>query len=93
MKSLLQSKAATAGALVLCIISIILTFTIRKEQWWMFIDIFFIFMAIFSHFMALTIVKLNDVAARKLDAIAFWLLIVGVIAFFAEWIAFSVLFS
>lgn len=92
MNKLLQSKLFTAAALALCILSIILTFSIRKEQWWMFIDIFFIFMAIFSHLMSLTIVKLNEPASRKLDIVAFRFLILGVIAFIAEWIAFSVLF-
>lgn len=92
MRNLLKSKICAIGALILCIIVIILTFSIRKEQWWMFIDIFFVFMAIFSHLMALTIERLNAKASRKLDTIAFWMLIIGVVAFIGEWIAFNALF-
>lgn len=92
MNKILNSKAAAMGALVLVVIVIILTFSIRKEAWWMYIDIFFIFMAVFSHLMALTIQKLNSVASRKLDKIAFWMLILGVVAFIGEWIAFQAIF-
>ena len=53
----------------------------------MFIDIFFIFMAIFSHLMALTVEKLNVPASRKLDTFSFWLLVMGVLAFIGEAIA------
>lgn len=92
MRNLLKSKICAIGALILCIIVIILTFSVRKEQWWMFIDIFFVFMAIFSHLMALTIERLNVSASRKLDTIAFWMLAIGVVAFIGEWIAFNALF-
>lgn len=75
------------------ILVIIFTFSLRKAAWWMFIDIFFAFMAVFCHMMALTIERLNNVASAKLDKAALWMLILAVVAFIGEFVAFQTIFG
>ena len=89
---LLQSKACALGALVLVVLLIIFTFSMRKFAWWMFIDIFFFFMAAFNHLIALSIANLNQFASKKLDNLAMLMLILAVIAFIAEFVAFLIIF-
>lgn len=83
ISKILGSKLFTYIMLAITVVAIIFTFKIRTE-WWMFIDIFFLFMAVFSHLMAQSIKKLIPASAKTLDKIALILFIVFFIALTTE---------
>lgn len=90
MKHLLQSKTAAWFALILIVLIIVFTFTLRT-QWWMFFDEFFLFMAVFCRLVSLYLMKFNPYVTKKLQSIAFLFLLLGIVAFIAEFIAFQIL--
>lgn len=83
-----DSKPAAWGGLILALLVIVLTFSLRPV-WWTFIDIFFMFMAAFSQFVAVYIKKLNPYASKKLRSCAFIFLILWIVALIAEFIVFQ----
>ncbi len=89
MNKLLRSKGIAWLAFAIIIIVLVVTFSYRTV-WWAFIDIFFAFMTVFCHVIALTIEKLNPYASKKLDIIAFYLLILTVLALIGEFIGFNI---
>lgn len=91
MNKLLKSKIAAWLAFALVILILCLTFRVRLA-WWAFFDVFFLFMASFCHLAAVMLSAINGVVSRKLDKCAFWALVLAVIAFIGEWVAFECLF-
>lgn len=91
MKKLLKSKAVAAILLILVVVSIICSFKVRTAPW-MFIDVFFLFMAAFTHLMALIISKFSIPSSKTLENIALVCGILFVLAFIGEYIAFQILF-
>lgn len=89
MKRIIKSKLAAFLALALIIAVIVLTFKLRQE-WWCFIDIFFLFIASFLHIMALSMGKMGQIISSKLDKIAFYAFVLGIVAFIIEAIVFYV---
>nr|QJR98300.1 hypothetical protein Muribac2_240 [uncultured Muribaculaceae bacterium] len=90
MASILKSKAAAWGAMILVVLVIILTFSLRPA-WWAFIDEFFMFMAVFCQLVALYLWKLNPYVGKKLQTFAMYFGILMVIALIGEYIAYQVL--
>lgn len=86
MSNLRKSKAIAWAAFALVLVVLVASFKLRM-QWWEFIDIFFAFVATFSHIVALTIEKLNSRASRQLDTAAFLSLVLAIVAFIAQYIA------
>lgn len=84
-ETLLQSRAAAWGALILMVLVIVLTFAWRPV-WWCFCDEFFGFMAVFCQLVAVYIRKFNYPAFRKLQNFAAIFLILGVVALIVEFI-------
>lgn len=91
MKNLLKSKIAALAAFIVVIVIVIATFSLRV-QWWCFIDIFFAFMAVFSHLAALLLGKFSPHAGKLLDKTAFWCLVLAVLSFVAEFVAWQIIF-
>lgn len=91
MKGLLKSKAAALAALIIVIIVIVATFQLRAG-WWCFFDIFFAFMMVFSHLAALFLGNFSPQAGKILDKTAFVCLVLAIVAFIAEFIAWQLLF-
>ncbi len=76
-------------ALIVIIVIICLTFTLRVT-WWSYIDVFFFFMAAFCQLIAVTLgVKIPQVGA-KLSMIAFLCAVLGIIALIGEAIAWNI---
>ncbi len=69
-----------------------ITFRFRT-LWWMFIDMFFAFMTVFSHLMAVYVVKFNIHSSRKLDFMAVLFGILTVVAIIAEIVVYHVIVS
>ena len=88
MNKLLESRAAAWTALILVIILIIVTFRMRSV-WWSFIDLFFVFMMVFSHLAALFMKRMSPQAGRTLDRVALVCGVLTVAAFIGEYIAFQ----
>lgn len=88
---MLSSKAAAWVALLLIVVLIAFTFTLRTV-WWSFIDIFFAFMMAFSHLVAVNIKRLSPAASRKLELAAAIFGCLFLIAFIGEFIAWQILF-
>lgn len=82
---MLKSKIAALAALVLVIVLIGVTFSMRPA-WWCFFDIFFAFMMVFCHLLALQLVKMSKAASRKLDTAAMVFGVLTVIALIVEYI-------
>lgn len=74
--------------LLVVLVIIVLTFKMRT-QWWAMTDLFFIFMAVFAHLMALLLGSYSPVASRKLDVAALVCACLGVVALIGEYIAFQ----
>lgn len=74
--------------LVIVLVVIVLTFKMRT-RWWAMTDVFFIFMAVFAHLMALMLGSYSPVASRKLDMAALVCLCLGVLALIGEYVAFQ----
>lgn len=83
MYEILKSKTVAWLAFILVIVAVVSTFGLRSE-WWTFCDIFFIFMATFSHLIAVNISKFNAYASRKLDTAALVFAILFIIALAGE---------
>lgn len=87
MSGILKSKWTAWAGLIISLVVIVLSFSL-EDPWWSVIDIFFIFLAAFLHLNALYITKFNSFAARKLERIAFWCVVLSLVAFVGEYIAF-----
>lgn len=85
-----ESKCAAAGALVLVVLVIVLTFGLRPV-WWAFIDEFFLFMMAFTFFVSVMFGKYNLNAKRKLQKISFICGILWIVSLIGEFIAFQFL--
>lgn len=82
-------KSKTAAWLAMLIVIIVIAFTMPYRQaWWIFIDIFFAFMMVFSQLASLYIEKLNKYAAKKLRTCAAVFLILWFFSLIGEYIAF-----
>ena len=91
MSSILKSKIYAWICFVVVIAIIVFTFRLRTE-WWCFIDLFFAFMMVFCHVIALTVEKYNRTASLKLERSALVMGILMIISLIAETIAFQILF-
>lgn len=80
------SKPVAWIALIIVVAILILTFSMRP-YWWCFIDIFFAFMAVFCHLLALNIHKMSPEASRKLDKAALFFAVLMLISLLVEWLA------
>ena len=87
MSKFWQSKGAAWAAFIVVLIFLVATFRHRSE-WWMFIDVFFIFMAAFLNLVVTYVKNINRPVAMKLNNCAFVSGILFLISFFAEWAAF-----
>lgn len=90
MKNPLQSTLVAWLALAIVVIVIVATFRFR-EAWWNFIDLFFAFMMVFCQLASLYIGKFNPYAGKTLRSISFVCLILMVLAFIGEYIAYQVI--
>lgn len=77
-------------ALIIIIVIICATFTMRTV-WWSYIDIFFFFMAAFTQLMATTLGTKIPSAGAKLSIIALLCAILGIISLIGECIAWKLL--
>ena len=91
MSNVMQSRAAAWGGLVLVLVVMVLTFSLRTE-WWTFIDQFFLFMMAFCHLAACYLTKVSFLASRKLDVFALICGILFVLALLGEYIAWQIVF-
>ncbi len=91
MNKLRKSKIVAWIALAFILFVLVLSFNMR-QAWWTFIDIFFAFMMVFSHLVALYIDKFNSYSSRQLDKVAFICGILMLVAFIGEYIAESVIY-
>lgn len=90
MVSLTKSKIWGWLAMAIVIAIIIITFPARTE-WWIFFDIFFAFMMVFFHLLALYLKKATAIS-RTLDFWAFIFGVLTVLAIIGEFIAMQYLF-
>lgn len=90
MKNPLQSTLVAWIALILVVIVIITTFQYR-QAWWSFIDLFFAFMMVFCQLAGLYISRFNVYAGKKLQSFAAIFLVLMILAFIGEYIAYQVL--
>ena len=90
MQNPLQSKLAAWIAMAIVVIVIVITFQFR-EAWWNFIDLFFAFMMVFCQLASLYLGRLNPYVGKKLKSIAFVCLILMVLAFIGEFVAYQVI--
>ena len=88
MKNPLQSTFVAWIALAIVVIVIITTFQYR-QAWWSFIDLFFAFMMVFCQLAGLYISRFNSYAGKTLQSIAAICLILMVLAFIGEYIAYQ----
>lgn len=89
MKNPLESKFVAWIAFAIVVLVIITTFQYRG-QWWSFIDLFFAFMMVFCQLASLYIRRFNPYAGKRLQSIAGICLILMVLAFIGEFIAYQV---
>lgn len=92
MKNLLQSTIVAWIALAIVIFVIVATFKFR-QAWWSFIDLFFAFMMVFCQLAGLYIGRFNAYAGKRLRSIAGICLILMILAFIGEYIAYQILYS
>lgn len=85
MNKTLKSKTAAWAVFVLVVILVVATYSLRSA-WWTFTDIFFIFMAAFSHLIAVNINKFNPYASRRLDLVALVFFILFIVALIGEYV-------
>ena len=90
MKRLIKNKLTAFLAICLIIVVLILTFKLRTV-WWGFIDIFFFFMAAFTHLVAVFIADRSPVESRTLDTFSFWMLIGAFVALLCEFVAWQII--
>lgn len=80
----------TLIGLVAVIIFIVCTFGFRKQfGWWAFMDVFALFMCVFSHLMALMLRRMSIYAAKRMDMFAMVFGVLFVITLIAEFIIYS----
>ena len=84
----MKSKIVTILGLVLVIACLILNVSMHVT-WWSYIDIFFVFMAIFCRLMTFLVAKTSPSAAASLNRIAFWCLVLAVISFIVIFFVFQ----
>ena len=89
MKNPLQSTFVAWIALAIVVIVIVTTFQYR-QAWWSFIDLFFAFMMVFCQLAGLYIGRFNQFAGKRLQNIAAICLILMILAFIGEYIAYQV---
>ncbi|MDE7160625.1 MAG: hypothetical protein K2O24_07270 [Muribaculaceae bacterium] len=82
-KNLRRSKITSWLALVIAVVIIIMTFSMRAV-WWQFIDVFFLFMCAFTRLLSVYFGGISPAAARKLNSISLVCCIGFVIAFVVE---------
>lgn len=90
MKHPLQSTLVAWIALFVVVIVIIFTFQYR-HAWWNFIDLFFAFMMVFCQLASLYIRRFNPYAGKTLQSIAAVCLVLMILAFIGEYIAYQVI--
>ena len=90
VKNPLRSKMIAWLALAIVVIVIAVTFQYRSA-WWNFIDLFFAFMMVFCQLAGLYIGRFNPYAGKRLQTIAFICLVLAVLAFIGEYIAYQVI--
>lgn len=90
MKNPLQSTLIGWIALAIVIIVIVTTFQFR-QAWWSFIDLFFAFMMVFCHLAGLYIGRFNPYAGKRLRSIGGICLILMILAFIGEYIAYQII--
>lgn len=91
MSGILKSKTGAWAAFVLVLVLLVVLFPLL-EVWWEFIPLFFAFMAVFCHLMAVMIKKLNGIASAKLDMAALVCGILAVCAIIGVYVAFQFAF-
>ncbi len=80
-------------ALIITIVYIALTFSLRRELgWWAYIDCFALFMSVFTWLMSLVIGKMIPHSGKLLAKIALVFGILFILSLVGEYIAYSVLF-
>ena len=89
MKNPIESKLMAWLALAIVIAVIVITFQYR-QAWWSFIDLFFAFMMVFCQLAGLYIKSFNPYAGKKLQTFACIFLILMILAFIGEYIAYQV---
>ena len=89
MKNPLQSTFVAWIALAIVVVVIITTFQYR-QAWWSFIDLFFAFMMVFCQLAGLYIGRFNPSAGKRLQTIAAICLILMVLAFIGEYVAYQI---
>lgn len=82
-KNLKRAKVTSWLALVIAILIIVLTFSMRAV-WWQFIDVFFLFMCAFTRLLSVYFSGISPIAARKLNSISLVCCIGFVVAFVVE---------
>lgn len=91
MQKLLRLKATAWAALVLVIIVIAVTFSMRTA-WWTYTDLFFMFMTAFCNLVACYIAKLSPSAAKKMRNVTILFGILTILAFIGEYIALHIIY-
>lgn len=77
-------------ALILVVAMIAVTYSFRRQLgWWAFIDCFTLFMTVFSWIMSILIGKMIPHSGRVLQKISVVFAVLTVIAWIAEYIAYS----
>ncbi len=92
MGKLMKSRAAAWSAFIVLIALLVFAYPFLTE-WWMFIPFFFAFMMVFSHLMAVMVVKLNARASAKLDMAGFIFGVLTIVGFLAVWILMQFVFA
>lgn len=90
MKRILNSKEGAWVGFVLVLVYLVVSFK-YSTAWWGLTDVFFFFMATFSHLIAVNLRSLNPYVSKKLDVIGFWMMVLGIIALIGEVIAWQVI--
>ena len=88
INKIFQSKGMAWSAFALVVVMLVLTMMLR-QPWYYLITIFFAFMGAFTNLMAVMLRKVNARVSDKLNTCTFVMLILFVISFIAEWIAFN----
>lgn len=87
-----QSKAFAWSAFILVIIILIFTFAARAA-WWSFFDIFFGFMMVFCHLIAVYSRARLPYVGKQMDTIAAVFGILAILALIAEYIVWNIVYK
>ena len=90
MVNILQSRLVAWIAMALVVGIILFTFSLRPA-WWAFFDEFFAFMAVFCQLIAVYSMPKLTYVAQKLQYIGFICLILAILSFIGEYIAWQIL--